>query len=193
MALTRSQQMARIKGRDTKPEKRLRAHLWARGLRYRLRANVPIGRPDLAFPGARVAVFVDGCFWHGCPVHYVRPRSRRQFWADKLTANLLRDRRHTATLEAAGWTVVRLWEHEVSDALETAGDAVAQAVRKGQIPAGPNWRVARVDPIEDTPASGESDWERRYLVDLRDPSLTRVEEGPRTTRSGRPRRPRRQS
>jgi DNA mismatch endonuclease (patch repair protein) len=186
MALTRSQQMARIKGRDTKPEKRLRGALWRRGLRYRLNARVPVGKPDMVFPGQRLLVFVDGCFWHGCPLHYVRPRSRCAFWADKLRANVERDRRHTEALEAAGFTVLRLWEHDVEDALEQAADTVERALRHGQVAHAPAWRVVRVEVIDEG-----RDWERRVLEDLRDATRTRSEDGPRQTRSGKPRRARR--
>lgn len=102
MALTRSQQMARIKGKLTKPEVFLRQALWQRGARYRLHHKTPVGRPDIAFPGPRLAVFIDGCQWHGCPKHYVRPRSRNEFWADELSTNVERDQRQTRAIEAAG-------------------------------------------------------------------------------------------
>ena len=67
MRLSRSEQMARICGAHTRPEVLLRAALWGHGLRYRLHAKTPVGRPDILFPGSKVAVFIDGCFWHGCP------------------------------------------------------------------------------------------------------------------------------
>lgn len=180
MALTRSQQMARIKGKDTRPEKLLRSALWQRGLRYRLDARVPVGRPDIVFPGKRLAVFVDGCFWHGCPLHYVRPRTRCDFWAGKLAANVDRDRRHTLALEAAGWTVVRLWEHEVTESIDLAADRVCSAARGDPPPPSASWRVHRVDCIDEA-----RDRERRTLVDLRDPCWTRSEDGPRVGRGGR--------
>ena len=105
----RSRMMSRIRGRNTRPERRLRQALWAAGLRYRKHAKTPVGRPDLVFVGPRVAVFVDGCFWHGCPRHYVRPRSRTDFWSRKLRENVDRDRRQTLELHVRGWTVVRIW------------------------------------------------------------------------------------
>src|SRR4051812_21964937 len=113
MALTRSEQMARIRGVNTTPELRLRARLWSTGLRYRLHLRTPAGRPDLVIPGAQVAVYIDGCQWHGCPKHYVRPRSKDEFWAAKLHENVARDLRQTQQLEALGWRVLRFWEHEV--------------------------------------------------------------------------------
>jgi DNA mismatch endonuclease (patch repair protein) len=88
--------------------------------------DVRIGRirPDLVLRRGsnRVAVFVDGCFWHGCPDHYVRPRSGGEFWSKKLRENTARDSRQTVTLKSDGWVVVRLWEHEVAeDAVKAAG------------------------------------------------------------------------
>src|SRR5262245_51945914 len=105
--------MARIRPRDTSPERLLRKHLWNAGLRYRLHVPTPAGRPDIVFVSRRVAVFVDGCFFHGCPDHYVRPRSSCAFWAEKLAANVRRDIDQTRELERLGWRVCRIWEHEV--------------------------------------------------------------------------------
>ena len=94
MALTRSQNMSRIRGSDTRPEMVVRRALWSRGHRYRAGYKTPGGKADVAFPGKKIAVFIDGCFWHGCPAHYVRPRSREDFWSAKLLENVQRDRRH---------------------------------------------------------------------------------------------------
>jgi DNA mismatch endonuclease (patch repair protein) len=118
------------KGRDTKPERLLRSALHRKGLRYRVSTRpIPELRrtADIVFPKARVAVFVDGCFWHGCPEHY-RPASKRaEFWKDKIAGNQARDAETTATLEEHGWKVVRLWEHE--DASQAA-ERVSQVVRE---------------------------------------------------------------
>ena len=176
MALTRSQQMARIKGKDTTPEKLLRAHLWHAGCRYRLDYRIGRTRPDLVFKGAMVAVYCDGCFWHGCPRHYVRPRRGHAYWAEKLAANLERDRRITRTLEAAGWTVLRIWECEIEQDLVAVASRIQAAVAGRSEQPSPQWRVARVDD--------EGDQERRYLVDLRDDGLAREMVGPRFARSG---------
>lgn len=116
--LTRSEVMARVKGRDTRPEMRLRRALHAAGLRYRLQARELPGRPDIVFRGARLAIFVHGCFWHrhpGCE-HARMPKSRIEFWTDKLQGNVDRDARQVAALEAAGWTVMTLWECRTRDA-----------------------------------------------------------------------------
>ncbi|WP_255360825.1 very short patch repair endonuclease [Mycobacterium sp. 852002-30065_SCH5024008] len=102
--------------RDTKPERQLRSLLHAMGLRYRVDAAPLVGvrrRADLVFPRAKVVVFVDGCFWHGCPDHY-RParKSNAEFWDAKLAENTARDRDTDQKLEANGWQVIRVWEHE---------------------------------------------------------------------------------
>lgn len=83
-------------------------------------------RPDVVFPVRRVAVFVDGCFWHGCPIHGTQPATNRTYWAQKIEANRHRDASATDALEADGWTVLRFWEHE--DAA-MAAERVLEAVR----------------------------------------------------------------
>jgi DNA mismatch endonuclease (patch repair protein) len=122
------------RARDTRPELALRRLLHASGLRYRVdRAPLPglRRRADLVFGPARLAVFIDGCFWHGCPQHGVRPRTNEEWWRDKLDRNRRRDQDTDAQLEAAGWRVLRVWEHENPEA--AAGKvraAVAEARRR---------------------------------------------------------------
>lgn len=107
---------------DTKPEVRLRSALHGRGLRFRKDHLVRCGqvrvRPDVVFTKLKVAVFVDGCFWHGCPAHQHIPKRNVDYWAPKLRVNVERDRRVDAALTADGWEVVRTWEHD--DAEECA-------------------------------------------------------------------------
>lgn len=101
--------------RDTAVELRIRTRLHALGLRYRLHQRLLAGsrrEVDLVFAGARVAVFVDGCFWHGCPEHATSPMNNAGFWRHKLAENVSRDRDTDARLAADGWKVVRVWEHE---------------------------------------------------------------------------------
>lgn len=118
-----------VRRRDTSAEVSLRSALHRLGLRYRVdvrpEAALP-WRPDIVFPGRRIAVYVDGCFWHHCPSHGSRPTSNAGWWAEKLRYNVRRDRRATAELTAAGWTVVRVWEHEDP---EVAAEGVAALVR----------------------------------------------------------------
>lgn len=103
------------RGRDTRPEMRIRRAVWSLGLRYRVgtRPITSLRRTaDLVFPRARVAVFVDGCYWHGCPAHYRPARLNADFWSSKIAGNRQRDAETDARLLEAGWTVVRVWEHE---------------------------------------------------------------------------------
>ncbi|MGI8434311.1 MAG: very short patch repair endonuclease [Nocardioidaceae bacterium] len=108
--------MQRQKRAGTSPEVAIRRLLHARGLRYRVDRPLDLAgvrrRADLTFVGARVVVFVDGCFWHGCPDHATAPKSNAEWWQDKLAANVARDRDTDARLEGSGWTVLRVWEHE---------------------------------------------------------------------------------
>lgn len=177
VSLSRSEHMARVKGKNTSPERLLRSALWETGLRYRLNYKAPAGRPDIVFPGSKVAVYVDGCFWHGCPAHYSRPRSREEFWSQKLAANTERDSRLTLRLEALGWIAVRVWEHEIFTQLDEVVEIVRQASQGVPPSTERDWRVVRVIPV---PQEGE-DWERRELRLLRDWDVVRYEVGPRKT------------
>lgn len=101
--------------RDTKPELAIRRLLHARGLRYRV--DVPLEfdrrrRADIVFPAAKLIVFIDGCFWHGCQEHYSVPVTNAEFWATKRAKNVQRDEETTDILTGSGWTVKRYWEHE---------------------------------------------------------------------------------
>ncbi|MGA5516756.1 very short patch repair endonuclease [Streptomyces pseudogriseolus] len=111
--------MSRQNRRDTAPEVAVRRILHAGGLRYRVNVPVP-GMPrrtiDIVFPKAKVAVFLDGCFWHGCPQHATSPKANAEWWRTKLDKNMARDAETTEHLTQEGWTVLRFWEHEpVSD------------------------------------------------------------------------------
>ena len=125
----RSHCMAQIRGRDTAIELILRSELWRSGLRYRLRSKLT-GRPDIVFPSSRVAVFVDGCFWHGCPEHATKPATNSEFWSDKLGRNRSRDREVTAKLESGGWRVIRFWEHEVKADPKACGERIRKVVKQ---------------------------------------------------------------
>ena len=110
-----SNRMRANRSRDTKPELRIRSELHRRGFRYFVdRRPVPgfNRRADILFPREQVAVFVDGCFWHGCPVHHSRSKANADFWRRKVDANRARDANTDAYLRGAGWTVLRYWEHE---------------------------------------------------------------------------------
>ncbi|WP_329399202.1 very short patch repair endonuclease [Streptomyces melanogenes] len=111
----RRRNMQAIRSRDTKPERLIRSLLHARGLRYRVAAKPLPGlrrTADVVFRPAKLAVFVDGCYWHGCPEHYVPPKTNPGYWSDKVARNMARDRDTDQQLKEAGWTVLRFWEHE---------------------------------------------------------------------------------
>ncbi len=112
MPLTRSEIMKRVKQKDTAAELALRSALHGLGLRYRLHRRIEGVVVDVVFPTAKVAVFVDGCFWHGCPLHATFPKSNQSYWLPKLAENKERDQRQSEKLSTTGWTVIRLWEHE---------------------------------------------------------------------------------
>lgn len=110
--------------RDTKPEVAVRSILHRRGHRFRKRLTIRLGdgrwtQPDIAFTSKRLAVFIDGCFWHRCPLHGTEPRANSQYWKPKLDRNVRRDRDTDARLEGLGWSVLRAWEHEAPE--EIAG------------------------------------------------------------------------
>ncbi|MGW2161633.1 very short patch repair endonuclease [Nonomuraea sp. NPDC001699] len=122
------------RGKDTEPELALRKKLYQSGLRYRVNAQ-PLSeirrKADVVFPADRVAVFVDGCFWHGCPEHY-RPATRNaDFWREKIQGNKARDTETTERLAAAGWTVIRIWEHEDPAAAADMVGHVIEQLRSG--------------------------------------------------------------
>ncbi len=141
--------MQRVRRRDTGPELRLRSELHRRGLRFRV--DVPIDvlprhRADLVFGPAKVAVYVDGCFWHGCPVHGAPPKSNSQWWTDKIAGVRQRDVVTNRALIGAGWAVLRVWEHE--DPLHAA-DAIQRAVESRR-----NGRRGRVRAEDASPSAG---------------------------------------
>lgn len=126
-----SAKMSVARRRDTAPEVALRRVLHARGLRFRINYPVPGQRRrtiDIAFTRLRVAVFVDGCFWHGCPQHGTEPRANAEWWRTKIKANKARDQDTDVVLRAQDWSVCRVWEHEapglaadrISDLLDAA-------------------------------------------------------------------------
>ncbi|MEU3434500.1 very short patch repair endonuclease [Streptomyces sp. NPDC006863] len=115
----RRRNMQAIRSRDTKPERLIRRLVHANGLRYRVAARpLPDLRrtADMVFRPAKVAVFIDGCYWHGCPEHYVSPKTNPGYWSEKVARNVASDRDTDERLSAAGWLVLRFWEHQSSDA-----------------------------------------------------------------------------
>lgn len=138
------------RGRDTKVELRVRSALHAAGLRYRLQVKVPGSTRrtiDVAFPKQRVAVFLDGCFWHGCPIHHTVSKTNAGFWADKVATNRERDRDTDGLLQEAGWVSLRFWEHEEVDVVVDIVSASVAARRAGSA-------SARPEVEDEQPSSG---------------------------------------
>jgi DNA mismatch endonuclease, patch repair protein len=165
MALTRSENMSRIHSYNTQPEIRLRSALWKKGIRYRLNRRIEGIKPDLVLTKSKIVIFVDGCQWHGCPTHYVKPRTKMDFWQQKLNTTIERDIRQTKILQNAGWTVYRVLEHEIWDSLPQVVDTV-RSLMENKTEASEDWRVFRVDIIDP-----EVDLERRHMCRLTIPNV----------------------
>ena len=126
----RRKNMSRIHGKNTSPELKLRKMLWESGIRgYRVHYKLP-GKPDIVFTRKKIAVFVDGCFWHKCPVCFRPPATNEKFWDEKLQKNVERDLKVTKELEELGWTVLRFWEHEVKKTPEDVVARIILAIRR---------------------------------------------------------------
>ena len=109
----RSYNMSQIRGKNTWPEVKLRKLLWSEGVRgYRIHYNLP-GKPDIVFIKKKIAIFIDGCFWHKCPICFQEPETRKEFWMKKIQSNIERDRKVDEQLKNDGWTIIRIWEHEI--------------------------------------------------------------------------------
>lgn len=123
-----SKTMSANKGKDTKPELLLRKALWNYGIKgYRLHWKKVPGRPDIAFPGRKIAVFVNGCFWHRCPLcNPSTPKSNVEFWTEKFNKNVARDKKKREDLEELGWTVLTIWECEIKKELEVQIERIKQ-------------------------------------------------------------------
>jgi DNA mismatch endonuclease (patch repair protein) len=126
ISVAKSEQMRAMPRASTKSEIALRKILHSRGLRYRIQLHELPGTPDIVFTKAKIAVFVDGCFWHNCGIHRVAPKHNREWWLAKLAANADRDRRKDEQLVAMGWMPIHIWEHEKA---EDSADTVERAWR----------------------------------------------------------------
>lgn len=127
--------MSRIRGKNTKPELRFRKALWHAGMKgYRTHYKKAPSKPDIAFPGRKLAIFVHGCYWHRCPhCQPSMPKSHSDFWAEKFRKNVERDERKRKALEAEGWTVLTIWECQIKERLEEMVEKVRRyhSVGKG--------------------------------------------------------------
>jgi len=111
----RSEIMSKVKGKDTKLEIEFRKELWKVGLRYRKNVTKMLGKPDLYFPGKKIVVFLDSCFWHGCREHCRMPNSNIKYWEKKIERNKKRDKEVTKYYENNGFKIIRIWEHEIKE------------------------------------------------------------------------------
>jgi DNA mismatch endonuclease (patch repair protein) len=122
--------MKRVKQKDSSAELALRSALHQSGLRFRLHRKVEGIVVDIVFVAAKVAVFVDGCFWHSCPIHATSPKTNQSYWLPKLAENKKRDQRQTDKLRAAGWDVIRTWEHDCLPPSRKVVQLVGKTVRR---------------------------------------------------------------
>lgn len=124
----RSRIMSKIRGKDTGPELKLRKLLFSRGYRYR--KNYRIGRKtiDIAFITKKIAVLIDGCFWHGCPKCYKKPKSNVTYWDQKINSNIRRDKITNLNLKTDGWRVIRIWEHSIRNNDAGCADKVSKSL-----------------------------------------------------------------
>jgi len=126
---TRSRVMSKIRSKQTRPEILLRKSLWRRGLRgYRINVKDLPGKPDIVFGPHKVAIFVDGCFWHRCPRCFVEPKSNREYWLPKIERNVARDQAADEQLQRMGWKVIRIWEHEIKGDVEECAERVTRQI-----------------------------------------------------------------
>ncbi len=116
--IQRKYNMSRIKSSNTLIELRFRKFIWKKGLRgYRIKSKIA-GKPDIYFPKQKVAVFIDGCFWHKCPIDFIRPKSRNNYWDIKIENNIKRDKKIDQVLKIQKIKVIRFWEHEIENGIE---------------------------------------------------------------------------
>lgn len=129
----RKKNMSRIRGKNTEPEITLRKLLWSQNIRgYRIHYNLP-GKPDLVFTKKKIAIFIDGCFWHKCPLDFQEPETRKEFWMKKINSNVERDERITKKLQDDGWTVLRFWEHEVRKKPEDVVEKILHTLKNPEL------------------------------------------------------------
>jgi DNA mismatch endonuclease (patch repair protein) len=122
----RKKNMSRIRGKNTGPEIKLRKLLWSRGIRgYRIHYNL-LGKPDIVFTKKKIAIFIDGCFWHKCSICFQKPETRKEFWMKKISSNVERDLKNTRQLQEEGWTVLRFWEHEIRKTPDNVVEKILQ-------------------------------------------------------------------
>jgi DNA mismatch endonuclease (patch repair protein) len=111
----RIKNMKSIRSKHTKLEEKVTKALWHRGYRFRKNVKDLFGKPDIAIKKYKAVIFIDSCFWHGCPIHYNRPKSNKTYWDAKKERNINRDKEVTGYYNSLGWNILRIWEHELKD------------------------------------------------------------------------------
>ena len=122
---TRSRIMSCIKSKNTKPELKIRKLVWAEGKRYRIHDRSVFGTPDITNKSKRVAIFIDGCFWHGCPKCYTEQKTNTEFWRNKISRNQERRKKVKTQLKRDNWKVLQFWEHQVNINSEKVSKKIA--------------------------------------------------------------------
>jgi DNA mismatch endonuclease (patch repair protein) len=126
----RSLNMAHVRSKDTKLEMSIRKNLWQANLRgYRLHFRIE-GKPDLVFVKEKVAIFIDGCFWHACPICYKEPETHKEYWESKMKRNIERDLAVNKSLSGSGWSVVRVWEHEIKESQKAVIERIKDELKR---------------------------------------------------------------
>lgn len=126
----RSAIMRAVKGKNTKIERDFSNLLRARGFRFSKNSKTILGKPDIVFKKQRILVFIDSCFWHGCPKHLRMPSSNKKYWQVKIERNIGRDKEITRKLKHAGWRVIRVWEHAIVANTERSAQRITKALEK---------------------------------------------------------------
>lgn len=121
--------MAQVKSKNTNPELVFRKILYKNGIRYRLHYKID-GKPDIVIVSKKIAIFIDGCFWHKCPKCYRQPNSNLDYWLPKIQRNVMRDKAVNNNLKSKGWRVIRIWEHQIKKAPNKALDKVLSGLQK---------------------------------------------------------------
>lgn len=127
-AEVRSETMRRVKSKNTSLELKVRSALYKRGLRYRLNYPLP-GKPDIIFPKQKIVIFIDSCFWHGCPEHLRKPASNIIYWSEKIKKNIARDKMVNKKYKEMDWKIIRLWEHDLKKDFEKTISNLVHAVK----------------------------------------------------------------
>lgn len=122
--------MSRIRSKNTSPELLVRKALWADGIRYRIHDKTVIGTPDISIKTKKIAIFIDGCFWHGCPSCYIKPKSNKLYWRKKLSYNKNRRKNVKDKLKADGWKIMEFWECNIRDDTDRIASKIKTKIEK---------------------------------------------------------------